>query len=170
MSDMDTLERRITTALERIGQAIDAFDVAPSAPAPAPEPGPTAEAEAIIAALREDLQTERDANSQLAERLRAIKERDSTLVADLQEKNDRLTRQLDAQGLEVQRMRKNVIQLRETVRALREAQSETVDPHLLNKAMLVELEALRATRQSEIVEMDEILAELTPLIGDMLDA
>ena len=44
------------------------------------------------------------------------------------------------------------------------------EPHLLNKAMLAELEALRATRLSEMAEMDEILAELKPLIGDMQDA
>ena len=44
------------------------------------------------------------------------------------------------------------------------------EPHLLNKAMQAELEALRATRQSETVEMDEILAELQPLIGEVQDA
>lgn len=158
MSDIHELERRITSALERIGLALDGM------PAPV-----TARAEQ--GELQELLQAERDANAQLTERLRALKERDAGQVVELQDKLDRLTRQLDAQGQEVQRMRKNVIQLRETVRGLREAQTEGLaDPHLLNKAMLAELEALRATRMTEIVEMDEILAELKPLIEDLQDA
>lgn len=155
MSDIAELERRITAALERIGQAIDQ-----------PSGGQGAEPSAVRE-LEEALQAERDANSQLAERLRSIKDRDGELL----EKVERLTRQLDTQGLEVQRMRKNVITLRETVRSLREAQTEGLaEPHLLNKAMLSELEALRATRLSEMAEMDEILAELKPLIAEVQDA
>jgi poly-gamma-glutamate capsule biosynthesis protein CapA/YwtB (metallophosphatase superfamily) len=83
----------------------------------------------------------------------------------------RLVRALDAQGLELQRLKKTVIQLRESLRALREAQTGAVaDPHLLNTAMLVELEALHATRLTEMAQMEEILAELHPLIGEMQDA
>ncbi|PZQ99393.1 MAG: hypothetical protein DI533_01545 [Cereibacter sphaeroides] len=155
MSDIAELERRITAALERIGQAIDQ-----------PSGGQGGDFSAVKE-LEEALQAERDANSQLAERLRSIKDRDGELL----EKVERLTRQLDTQGLEVQRMRKNVITLRETVRSLREAQTEGLaEPHLLNKAMLSELEALRATRLSEMAEMDEILAELKPLIAEVQDA
>lgn len=158
MSDIQDLERRITSALERIGLALDGIPAPVTARA---DPG----------GMQELLQAERDANAQLTERLRALKDRDTGQTTELQEKVERLTRQLDAQGLEVQRMRKNVIQLRETVRTLREAQAEGLaDPHLLNKAMLAELEALRATRLTEIVEMDEILSELKPLIGDLQDA
>lgn len=161
MSDILELEGRITAALERIGQALDAL---PAGEAPV-------ETDERVSTLEELLQTERDANAQLAERLRALKDRDTDSEAELQAKVDSLTRQLDAQGLEVKRMRKNVIQLRETMRALREAQAEGLqEPHLINRAMQAELEALRATRQSEMAEMDEILAELKPLIGDMQDA
>jgi hypothetical protein len=86
-------------------------------------------------------------------------------------RHDRLTRALDAQGLELQRMKKTVIQLRESLAALRETQTEAVaDPHLVNRAMLTELEALRATRLTEMAQMEEILAELHPLIGEMQDA
>jgi hypothetical protein len=38
------------------------------------------------------------------------------------------------------------------------------EPHLVNKAMLAELEALRATRSADAAEMDAILEELTPII------
>jgi hypothetical protein len=160
MSGIEELERRIAAALERIGLAVDGMADADAAPAPVG-----------FGELQEELQTEREANAQLAERLRVLKDRDIGQIAEMQDKVDRLTRQLDAQGLEVQRMRKNVIQLRDSVRSLREAQTEGVaDPHLLNKAMLSELEALRATRLSEMFEMDEILAELKPLIAEVQHA
>jgi DNA repair exonuclease SbcCD ATPase subunit len=150
MSEIEELERRISAAFERIREAIDGIG-------PAPESG----------GLEEALQAEKDAHAQLAERFRALKERESAVAQQLQER----ARQLDAQGLELQRMRKNVIQLRETVRALREAQSEGLaEPHLLNRAMLAELETLRAARLSEIAEMDEILSELKPLLEEPQDA
>ena len=89
----------------------------------------------------------------------------------MQARINELTGQIDAQGLESRRMRKNIAQLRENVRALREAQSKGLaEPHLLNNAMQVELEALTATRQSELFEMDEIIAGLKPLIEEVQNA
>jgi len=41
------------------------------------------------------------------------------------------------------------------------------DPELLNQAMLTELEAMRVARASELAEMEEIMAELRPLIGEV---
>lgn len=157
MSDIEELERRISAAFDRIGQAVDGFVP------PTTGPG-TGE-------LQDALLTEQATNAQLTERLRVVKEREASQAAEAAEKVDRLTRALDAQGLELQRMKKTVVQLRESLRALREAQTEAVaDPHLVNKAMLTELEALRATRLTEMAQMDEILAELHPLIGDLQDA
>lgn len=157
MSDIEELERRINAAFDRIGQAVDGF-VPPTTGAGTGE-------------LQDALLTEQTANAQLTERLRVVKEREASQAAEAAEKVDRLTRALDAQGLELQRMKKTVIQLRESLRALREAQTEAVaDPHLVNKAMLTELEALRATRLTEMAQMEEILAELHPLIGDLQDA
>ena len=157
MSDIEELERRISAAFDRIGQAVDGF-VPPTTGAGTGE-------------LQDALLTEQATNAQLTERLRVVKEREASQAAEAAEKVDRLTRALDAQGLELQRMKKTVIQLRESLRALREAQTEAVaDPHLVNKAMLTELEALRATRLTEMAQMDEILAELHPLIGDLQDA
>jgi hypothetical protein len=157
MSDIEELERRISAAFDRIGQAVDGF-VPPTTGAGTGE-------------LQDALLTEQATNAQLTERLRVVKEREASQAAEAAEKVDRLTRTLDAQGLELQRMKKTVIQLRESLRALREAQTEALaDPHLVNKAMLTELEALRATRLTEMAQMDEILAELHPLIGDLQDA
>lgn len=159
MSDIEDLERRIRAAFDRIGQAVDGLG---SVAAPG---------DGEQMSLQQALQAERDAHAQLAERLRAVKDREAAQSAETADTISRLTRDLDTQGLELQRMRKTVVQLRETLRSLREVQAGAVaDPQLVNKAMLAELEALRATRLTEIAQMDEILAELHPLIKEMQDA
>lgn len=173
--DIAELERRITSALERIGKGLDAFASAPvaaaSAPAAAAPPEKSARdstaLEAEITKLREALEVEKTANAQLNERLKSVKDRDSLTQTQLEAKVEKMTRQLDVQGLELQRMRKSTIQLREHLRVLHEAAAENMaEPHLINKAMLAELESLRATRHTETAEMDEILAELQPLIEE----
>ena len=157
MSNIEELERRINAAFDRIGQAVDGF-VPPTTGAGTGD-------------LQDALLTEQTANAQLTERLRVVKAREASQAAEAAEKVDRLNRALDAQGLELQRMKKTVIQLRESLAALRETQTEAVaDPHLVNRAMLTELEALRATRLTEMAQMEVILAELHPLIGDLQHA
>jgi|688.fasta_scaffold105923_2 Mg2+ and Co2+ transporter CorA len=157
MSDIEELERRISAAFDRIGQAVDGLVPAAS--------GISTEA------LQDALLAEQTTNAQLTERLRIVIEREASQAAEAAGTRDRLTRALDAQGQELQRMKKTVIQLRESLAALRAAQTGAVaDPHLVNKAMLTELEALRATRLTEMAQMEEILAELHPLIGELQDA
>ncbi len=156
MDELADLDRRIAAALGRIAAGLDRL-------AEAPAPAPVAE-EGELARLREELEAERAANAQLAERLRAVKAREGAAEAGLEERVAQLTRQLDVQGLEIHRMRKSTIQLRDALRSLREQQEGMVEPHLINKAMLAELEALRAQRSSEAAELAEILGELAPLL------
>lgn len=156
MQDITELEKRITAALERIGKGVDRLSSQgrPAAPPP-PVAAPT------DAALRAQLEEEKSLTSQLQARLRAASAREAK--GDLQEKVDRLTNELDVQGLELQRMRRVNATLREQLEALRATQASGVtDPGLINKAMAAELDALRATRLSEMAEMDEILAALEP--------
>lgn len=160
MQEISELERRIAAALDRIGKGVDRIP-ARQAQASAPEAPAAAAASDDVAALRAQLEEERTANAQLQERLRAVKDKDLVLQSQLQEKVEKMTRQLDVQGLELQRMRKTAISLREQLRLLREAQAAGLaEPHLLNKAMLAELDALRATRLTEMAELDEIAAVL----------
>ncbi|MGL5012017.1 MAG: hypothetical protein ACRC6I_19275 [Paracoccaceae bacterium] len=175
MQEIAELERRITAALERIGVGLDRVMTAPP-PAPAV---PTTGSEAL---LRAELDEERMLNAQLQERIKVVTAREAAAreakpvepkpvhvpvaQAQLEARIDKMTRQLDVQGLELQRMRKVTVQLREQLARLREAaEAGTTEPHLINKAMMAELDALRAARASEVAEMDEILAELSPLIG-----
>ena len=159
MQDIGELERRISAALERIGRGLDAMAAPQPEAVAAPAEAGTDPAE--LAALRAQLEEERLANAQLQERLRAVKERDAVQQAQVQERMEKLTRQLDVQGLELQRMRRTTIGLREQLRQLREAQAAGLaEPALINKAMLTELDALRATRLTEMAELDEIAAAL----------
>jgi chromosome segregation ATPase len=158
MQDITELEKRITAALERIGKGVDRLATQPRPAAPA---APAASAPVADSALRAQLEEEKSLTAQLQARLRAAKEREAK--GDLQEKLDRLTQELDVKGLELQRMRRVNASLREQLEALRSAQASGVtDPGLINKAMLTELDALRATRLTEIAEMDDILAALEP--------
>lgn len=162
MGEIAEFERRITVALERIGTGINRL-ADPLTPPSAPISAESASDEQ--AALREALAEEKTANAQLNERLRAVKEQDAAKVAEHEARIEAMTRQIEAQGLETKRLRRASIQLRENLRTLRSAQAESLaDPHLINRAMLSELEALRATRNSETAEMDEILAQLAPLL------
>lgn len=153
MEQIDELERRIATALDRVVRGIEALDAAPDPAA------------AETARLAEALDEERMAAAQLAERLRAVKEREAAERAPLEAEIDRLAQLLDEQGLELQRMRHTVVQLRDQLRQHREAaEAGVVEPHLINRALLTELEALRAARLSEVAEMDGILSEIGALI------
>ncbi|MEO0865632.1 MAG: hypothetical protein AAFY39_13820, partial [Pseudomonadota bacterium] len=70
-----------------------------------------------------------------------------------------------ALDLELQRLRQANEQLRQSNDALRQANQDGVaEPHLINKAMLAELEALRAARAADIAEATSILGALEPLL------
>lgn len=167
MQEIAELEGRITAALERIGRGIDRLasthrapgaDVAPSG-ADMP-PGNLRPGKPDLT-LRAELEQQKSLTAQLQDRLRSLKDRDQR--GDLQTKIDRLTEQLDIQGLELQRMRRTNASLRDQIAALQTAQAAGVaEPQLINKSMLVELDALRALRLTEVAEMDEILAALEP--------
>ena len=166
MDDIAELERRIAAALARISQGVEALG---KADAPTTDAGPVATladgvAEAEIARLNEALDEERMLTAQLNERLLALRDNDASGKLSLQADNDRLTKLLDVQGLEMQRLKKTVASLREQMRVLTEAQmAGQIEPHLINRAMLTELEALRALRSAETAELDELIAALDPL-------
>jgi predicted nucleic acid-binding Zn-ribbon protein len=161
MQDMPTiaeLEQRIIAALDRIGHGLDRL---PAANAPSAPAGDDA------TALQEALETERGAVAQLAERLRTVKEREAKARADLEARLAELTEARDQQGLELQRLRKTVAQLRDTLTAQNEAiRAGVTEPQVINKSLLAELEALRVQRRSESAEMEAILSALAPLIEE----
>jgi hypothetical protein len=168
MDEIAELERRITAALVRIDLGVEALaQPSPAAFDSAESPVATLAdgvAEAEIARLNEALDEERMLSAQLNERLRALRGREQSDLAMARGEIERLTRMLDVQGLEMQRLKQNVGALREQLRLTLEAQTEgRIDPQLINKSMLAELEALRALRAAESAELEEIIAALDPL-------
>lgn len=169
MQEISALEKRITAALDRIGRRLDQPSASATAGARAPA-APSAPVEAVeVAALQSQLDEERALTLRLQKQLRVSKEREAK--GDTEAKLERLTRDLDVQGLELQRMRRINAALLQQVEALREAQMNGVtEPQLINKAMMIELDALRALRLTEMAEMDEILAALEPHLTEARDA
>lgn len=152
MSDIGLLEQRITAALARIAHSLDQ-PVAATVP------------DAVL----EELESERLLNAQLSERVRVLKDKQDSMVGALQERVNSLVEQLDSLGVEYQRLKKSAIALRENNRVLREALDQDLpdqasDAHLVNKSMMTELDALRTMRQAESAELDELIAELRPLV------
>ena len=175
MQDMAELERRIAAALQRIGAGIEALAAQPEAAATNAETVDDAQ----IQHLQQALAAERETVAALRQQIDALAAREPAEPppppadqAELLARIEKMTAQLDVQGLEIHRMRKTVVQLRENLRGLRRAQAANLaDPEQINRAMMAELEAMRVARLSEVAEMDEILSELTPLIKEeRLDA
>jgi hypothetical protein len=143
---------------------------------PMPDPAATRENAAEVVALREALEAERQANAQLSDRVRAIRDKQETMVTMLERRLNTTQRDADRWAREVARLKRANFDLTEANRGLtaalaqREEQGPGADvddgvaAHLINRAMLAELEALRAQRAVERAELEEILAGLEPLI------
>jgi chromosome segregation ATPase len=168
MSQIEELQSRITAAMARIGAGVAALSEQVREPA----------ADVDAAALTEALEEEKLANAQLEERLRAVKQAHSDEIAALRSEMEKpgeadlaraeLAAQTEAMvqlDMDVQRLRQANDQLRASNAALRAANEEGVgEPHLINKAMLAELEGLRAARAADLSEAGAVLARLEPLL------
>lgn len=151
MSDIVELQRRITAAMDQVAFGLDKLGaVTPAAP----------DAETL-----RQLEDERTAYAQLQERVRGLRTKSEAELATLRalvDEGDARMAQLD---IELQRVRRANAQLSDACAALRTANSEGVgDPHLINHALLAELEALRAVRAADVAEASVIMASLQPLI------
>ena len=152
MSDIDELQRRITAAMDRVAGGLDQLG---------------ANSGGDTAALEQALEDEKLANAQLSERVRLLKQRQDDELADIKATAAAATAQMAGLDLEVQRVRKANDELRNSNQALRAANEAGVaEPHLINKAMMAELEALRAARAVDVSETNAIIDALTPLIAD----
>lgn len=152
MDDISEYQRRITAALDRAGQALDQLRAGEDGDA---------------ATLKAELEAERVANQQLEERVRAIKEKQEDAVSKLESELSSLKSALETRDAEVQQMRSVNQELRESNAKLREANSQGVgDASAINAAMVTELESLRAIRNAERAEIEEILATLEPVLKE----
>lgn len=151
MSNIEDLQARITTALERLARGVDNLDT---------------NSGADLVALEAQLDEERTVTAQLEERLRTVKEKHATELQTVRAQSGEMRDKVAALDLELQRLRKANDALREANAALREANEAGVgDPDLINRSMLAELEALRAARSADVAEATAILSALTPILN-----
>jgi len=156
MTEITDLQARITAALDRIGTGLEGLG-----------PGGGADDSAEVARLTEALEEERTANAQLEERVRTIKEKQDGTVQVLADEVERLRALLAAEEETVARLSRVNGELRANNTALREAIANGVaEPHLVNKSMMVELEALRTAQEADRAELDAVLGELNALVAD----
>ncbi|MEP2029941.1 MAG: hypothetical protein ABJI96_14665 [Paracoccaceae bacterium] len=154
MSQIDELQSRITAAMDRIGQGLDGLSNAPNA-----EEMQAREAQA------QQLEEEKLANAQLHERVNRLKQSLTDARINLSSHIEERNSSAEKLDTEIGRLRKANAQLRDSNQALREANEAGVaEPHLINKAMLAELEGMRAVRAAEAAETQAILGTLGPLI------
>jgi uncharacterized protein YPO0396 len=171
MSQIEDYQGRIVAAMGRIGAGVAALDAQSSQD--------TGAAEALGAQLDE----EKQANAQLEERLTSlISKHEAELAAQKAELDTSAeTEVLKAQmkvlktgqseamsrlDMDVQRLRQANDQLRASNAALRTANEQGVgEPHLINSAMLAELESLRASRATDSAEVSAVLDKLGPLLA-----
>ena len=164
MSDISLLEGRITAALDRIRRGVEWMDeLAAAAP-----PIPLDSAQTEVTSLRIRLDEERTVNAQLEERVRALKDRQDGRVAQLEAEVAESRARIAAADADVQGLRQTNADLRDVAAQLREALAQGVtEPQLINRAMLAELEALRSARAIDLAEVNAVLAELRPLLGEV---
>lgn len=174
MNEIAELERRIAYAIERISKGVEAMDQAkavvaqpdPVAATPAPVADPDGNA-AALEALRAELEEERLANAQLEERVRTLKRRQEVQAANLLTEQATAREKLAHLDSELTRLRKANDQLQASNEALRAAQQSGMsEPHLVNKSMMTELEAMRAARRVDRAEAEAIKVALVPLLRD----
>lgn len=151
MSDISVLESRITAALDRIRQGLDA---------------PVGQEAAADPALQAALEEERAQNAELVKRVRVLKERQDTQVASLTLRAETQSKHLMKLDEELQQLRASNVQLREMNAKLREAVTTGLAPELHDAAVHAEMEALSAQRSADAAEIDAILDELKPLIEE----
>jgi chromosome segregation ATPase len=166
MSQIEELQGRITAAMERIGTGLEALEAAQAAAQAAAlaNAGPDPE---MVARLEE----EKLANAQLEERLRAIKKKHGGEMAALTAAQAAQSEAMARLDMDVQRLRVANDQLRDSNAALRGANEDGVgEPDLINKAMLAELEGLRAARATDAAEADAVLSRLQPLLAAAADS
>ena len=150
MSEIEELNRRIVSAMDRVASGIEAMGQGDS--------GETAE-------LRQALEDEQQVNAQLTERVRVLGERQEMALAAMEAKAAEAEERIGKIDTELQQLRKAYEMMAEASDALRAANADGVgDADLINACLQAELDALRAMRKAELAEADEIIAGLMPLL------
>lgn len=161
MTEIEEFERRINAALDRIAYQVETFG--DSSPVSTPAESDSSE---DVEKLKAELADERLANEQLEERVKAIRDRQESQVSELEAQVAGFKASIGDLDAELQRLRHANDQLTANNAELRKALEENVsEPHLINRAMLAELEGLRAARSADRAETQTLIDTLEPLLA-----
>lgn len=152
MSEIAASERRLSAALDRIDQLLEAGT---ARPAPAAQPDDSDLTDRLDEALAE--------NARLATEIAALREHsDGPLEVALAETRNRLAGATD----EAARLAAANEELAESNRKLIEARDQVGDEatETVQQALEAEIEALRAARAAEIAQMSDLVIELERLL------
>ncbi len=153
MQEIAEFERRIASALDRIERRLDG----PGAPSGVVED---------LGGLQAALDEERMTNAQLAERLRVVTDRQAMEKVEIARLADKLSVAVDERDLALQEMQAALAATHDELVSLREAavRGSTL-PHQINRALLAEVEALRALRAADAAGIASVMAELEPIVA-----
>lgn len=177
MTQINELQHRITAALDRVTQGVERIEAKAAAAVSAQQQAPSVDPEEVER-LKEALSEEKLANAQLEERVRKLHDTHreeleaarAEAAAAVPTPPPVPTVDVALLDLDMQRLRQANEMLRNTNEELRAALAENVgEPHLINKAMLAELEGLRASRAVETAETEAVLSSLTSLLEAAAD-
>lgn len=166
MSDISQFEQRIMAALERIGRAV-ALAEERAEQAGAGGGIASDEMEAEIGRLNEALESEKEASAQLEARVKAIHEKQTSHVAELEGEVEGLRRQLADIESAMVSMRHANDTLRSNNAALRDANAAGLgDASLIDAGLKAEMDALQAARATERAALDVLVADLTAALPE----
>ncbi len=165
MSDFEELERRLSSALDRIGAIVDRGGAVREAT------GDSGAEAAKVKELEAELAAARAAAAEAEKRAEAAEEAlagSSGASAETDGGGPPGDPGVDgASGESLRRLLAVNQKLRDNNRELRELNRNHVgDPDLINAAALTELDALKAARQADRDELESLIRELTPLAGE----
>jgi len=196
MTDINNLEDRITAALDRIRRGIEALNhagaaspaqttprsdlwpVDPEDAAEAPSqlttppasPADTAAldaARAEVAELRSKIDEERKATKYLEDRVQVLKARQDEQIAALNARIADMRASFEGFESQIDDLRAANAKVTSHSEKLRLALADDVaDASLINMAMQAEIDALRAARDLDAAEIDNVLALLEPLVAE----
>ena len=185
------LEERLKTIKAKHQAELDAL-TAQQAEVDVPTELATSETDAELEGLRSDLELQAGRIEELNAEIAALKaaaqqasqEKDAQIEVLNQERDQLIARIGELEGVQsdgsdehsaeivaldadLQRLRQANEQLRQTNSALREANEAGVgEPDLINKAMLAELEGLRATQAADAAEVGAVMSKLNTLLSN----
>jgi len=156
--DLNGSERRLIAALDRIDQFIDRVAQTGATSSDAPYAAPEGEAEARLQEISAE-------NQRLSQELAVQHERQAETLATCEARLAEAHQRLVHAGQEIARLARANEVLATANRALIEDRSSDESQDDIRCALEAEIESLRAARDAERAQMDDIIGTLDRMIG-----